>query len=288
MPIEIVKVGSRQSPLARLQAENAISLIDYPAKVVTMLEVADEDLSRPVHEMGGKGMFCTRLEQALLNKSIDCAVHSAKDCATQETPGTELLGVIACGDPRDCVIGAHSLHDLPPGSRIGTSAPRRIEAIKLIRPDCVPVPVRGNIQTRLNKINSGEVDALILGKSVLDRLQLDVPHHVISPEVILPAAGAGKVVVQIRTGDIETKAIWYSVIDYKATQELWVERGVLAMIEGDCETAVGVQCMIDDHNQDMQLRATRYEDDSMEFMRLTGSLTDAPHMMQEMSQKLIG
>lgn len=288
MTTEVVKVGSRQSPLARLQAENAISLIDYPAKVVTMLEVADEDLSRPVHEMGGKGMFCTRLEQALLNNTIDCAIHSAKDCATEETAGTELLGVISRGDPRDCVIGAHSLHNLPSGSRIGTSAPRRIEAIRLIRPDCVVVPVRGNIQTRLNKINSGEVDALVLGQSVVDRLKLDVPHHTISPEVILPAAGAGKVVVQIRSGDIESKAIWYSVIDYTATQELWVERGVLALIEGDCETAVGVQCIIDDNREDMELRATRYEEDSMEFMRLTGALTDAPHMIQEMSQKLIG
>ena len=185
MNIEAVKVGSRQSPLARIQAENAISRIDYPAEIITMLEVADEDLTRPVHEMGGKGMFCTKLEKALLKNQIDCAIHSAKDCATIETEGTELLGVIYRGDPRDCVIGKHSLNQLPAGSRIGTSAPRRIEALKLIRPDCHVVEVRGNVNTRLNKINSGEVDALILGQSVIDRMGLDVPHHTISEEVIL-------------------------------------------------------------------------------------------------------
>ena len=286
MNIEAVKVGSRQSPLARIQAENAISRIDYPSEIITMLEVADEDLTRPVHEMGGKGMFCTKLEKALLKNQIDCAIHSAKDCATIETEGTELLGVVYRGDPRDCVIGKHSLNQLPAGSRIGTSAPRRIEALKLIRPDCHVVEVRGNVNTRLNKINSGEVDALILGQSVIDRMGLDVPHHTISKEVILPAAGAGKVVVQVRKDDLHIKGIWYPAIDWLASQELWIERGVLRSIDGDCHTAVGVQAKVYEDTQGLELRATSITDDGMEFFRLQGDLTDAPAMIEEMSIKI--
>ena len=286
MQIEVVKVGSRQSPLARLQADNAISRIDYPAEIITMLEVADEDLSRPVHEMGGKGMFCTKLEKALINRQIHCAIHSAKDCATIETPGTELLGVVYRGDPRDCVIGDHSLHQLPAGSRIGTSAPRRIEAIRLIRPDCQVVEVRGNVNTRLNKLRDKQVDALILGQSVIDRMGLDVPHHTISEEVILPAAGAGKVVVQVRADDLQTKAIWYPAIDWLASQELWIERGVLRAVEGDCHTVVGVKAKVDEAEQSLELRATSITDDGMEFFRLEGDLTDAPAMIEEISIKI--
>ena len=286
MNVEVVKVGSRQSPLARIQADNAISRIDYPAKIVTMLEVADEDLSRPVHEMGGKGMFCTKLEQALLKQQIDCAIHSAKDCATIETAGTELLGVIYRGDPRDCVIGKHNLHQLPPGSRIGTSAPRRIEAIRLIRPDCEVIEIRGNVNTRLNKLNTGEVDALILGQSVIDRMALDVPHHTISEDVILPAAGAGKVVVQTRAEDMQTKAIWYPAIDWLASQELWIERGVLRAVEGDCQTAVGVRAKVQPDTQSSELRATSIVSDGMEFFRLEGDLQDAPAMIEEIAIKI--
>lgn len=286
MTLDTIKVGSRQSPLARIQAETAISRIDYPAEIVTMLEEADMDLSRPVHEMGGKAMFCTKLEQALLSNKIDCAIHSAKDCATVETAGTDLLGVIYRGDPRDCVIGDHSLHNLPAGSRIGTSAPRRIQAIQLIRPDCEVVPIRGNVNTRLNKLHSGEVDALILGQSVIDRMGLNVPHHTISEEVILPAAGAGKVVVQTRSDDLNAKAIWYPAVDFIATQELWIERGVLSAINGDCHTAVGVRAKVDPGTHDLELRATSIEQDGMEFFRLIGHLSDAPAIIEEMAQKI--
>ena len=286
MDIEAVKVGSRQSPLARLQAENAITKIDYPAEIITMLEVADEDLTRPVHEMGGKGMFCTKLEKSLLKKQIDCAIHSAKDCATLETEGTELLGVVYTGDPRDCLIGKHSLQELPTGSKIGTSAPRRIEALQFIRPDCQVVQVRGNINTRLNKIKSGEVDALILGQSVIDRMSLDVTHHTISEEVILPAAGAGKVVVQVRSDDMHTKAIWYPAIDWLSSQELWIERGVLRAVEGDCHTAIGVKATVSEASQEVELRATSIVDEGIQFFQLFGDLTDAPAMIEEMSIKI--
>jgi hydroxymethylbilane synthase len=284
---DIVKVGSRQSPLAVIQAEHAISKIDYPAEVITMLAEADLDLSRPVHEMGGKGMFCTKLEQALLSNRIDCAVHSAKDCATQETAGTDLLGVIYTGDSRDCVIGDYSLHDLPAGSRIGTSAPRRTEAIKIIRPDCTVLPIRGNINTRLNKWKAGEVDALVLGQSVIDRMKLNVPHHTVDQDVILPAAGAGKVVIQIRSNDSTAKATWYPAVDFSATQELWIERGVLRAIDGDCHTAVGLKASVDTHNDDLQLEAMSVQNDQLKFFKLQGALSDAPAMMEEMSIKIL-
>jgi len=284
---DTIRVGSRQSPLAIIQAQDAVSKIDYPADIVTMLEIADQDLSRPVHEMGGKGMFCTKLEQALLNNQIDCAVHSAKDCATQETAGTDLLGVIYTGDARDCVIGDHALEDLPPGSIIGTSAPRRTEAIKIIRPDCVVMPVRGNINTRLNKIKTGEVDALILGHSVVDRMKLDVPHHVIEEHTILPAAGAGKVVIQIRSNSDMAKATWYPAVDFSSTQELWIERGVLRAINGDCHTAVGVRARVNTQHNELQLQAMCVQDHELKFFRLSGNLSDAPAMIEEMAIKIL-
>lgn len=285
--IDQIRVGSRQSPLARIQTETAISRIDYPVQIITMLEEADLDLTKPVHELGGKGMFCTKLEQALINHKIDCAVHSAKDCATVETPGTDLLGVVYRGDPRDCVIGDHSLHNLPAGSRIGTSAPRRIQAIKLIRPDCEVVAVRGNVNTRLNKLYAGEVDALILGQCVVDRMGWTQPHHTISEDVILPAAGAGKVVVQIRSNDSISKAIWYPALDFVATQELWIERGILRMLNGDCHTAVGVRARIDPATHDLEIRTTHFDSEGMQFIRRSGRLTDAPQMMEEISEKIV-
>lgn len=263
----VYKVGSRQSDLAMIQTQWALQGVPVPISIKQIISTGDMVTDRPLSEVGGKGAFCRELEQALLAGEVDCVIHSAKDVPTVIQTGTTLLGCVwQRGDRRDCVLSAYGhFTEIPSYSRVGTSSARRAAQFKLLRPDVDVVTLRGNIGTRLKKLINGEYSAILMAECAVQRLRLlDTQNnwnhptwsgqHIILPtELMLPAAGAGCVVVQIRERDQRSWDLWQPFLLPKETIELWCERDVLAGINGDCDTAAGVMALV--RNQNVHIEA---------------------------------
>ena len=266
MKNSVYTVGSRQSDLAMVQTQWALMGLPVPTLIKQIVSTGDRVLDRPLSEVGGKGAFCRELEQELLAGKVDCVIHSAKDVPTQIEPGTTLLGCVwQRGDRRDCVLSAYGhISQIPSYSRVGTSSARRAAQFKLLRPDVDVVTLRGNIGTRLKKLINGEYSAIIMAECVVQRLHLldtvnnwnhptwSGQHWCLDPQLMLPAAGAGCVVVQIREKDQRSWDLWQPFLLPKETVELWCERAVLAGINGDCDTAAGVVAHVNNHTVRIQ------------------------------------
>lgn len=266
MKNSVYTVGSRQSDLAMVQTQWALMGLPVPTLIKQIVSTGDRVLDRPLSEVGGKGAFCRELEQELLAGEVDCVIHSAKDVPTQIEPGTTLLGCVwQRGDRRDCVLSAYGhISQIPSYSRVGTSSARRAAQFKLLRPDVDVVTLRGNIGTRLKKLINGEYSAIIMAECAVQRLHLldtvnnwnhptwSGQHWCLDPQLMLPAAGAGCVVVQIREKDQRSWDLWQPFLLPKETVELWCERAVLAGINGDCDTAAGVVAHVNNHTVRIQ------------------------------------
>ena len=221
--------------VARLRALDA-SLDLEELQVVT---TGDKIQDRPLSEVGGKGLFVKEIEEALLDGRADLAVHSIKD-----VPGVVPARlVIACvpkrEDPRDVLVSPQygTLAALPLGARVGTSSLRRAVALKAVRPDLVITPLRGNVDTRLRKVDEGEHDAIVLARAGLVRLGLEArATEILSPEVSLPAVGQGALGIECREDDAATRAHLAGLHDPEASVCVAAERGVLIALEGDCKT----------------------------------------------------
>lgn len=269
----VYMVGSRQSDLAMVQTQWALQGLTIPIEIKQIVSTGDLVLDRPLSEVGGKGAFCRELEQALLAGQVDCVIHSAKDVPTQIQPGTTLLGCVwQRGDRRDCVLSAYGhFTEIPSYSRVGTSSARRAAQFKLLRPDVDVVTLRGNIGTRLKKLINGEYSAILMAECAVQRLNLldtqnnwnhptwSGQHWCLDPQLMLPAAGAGCVVVQIRERDQRSWDLWQPFLLPKETIELWCERAVLAGINGDCDTAAGVVAQVT--NQNVKIQAGWWDQD---------------------------
>jgi hydroxymethylbilane synthase len=224
--------------VARLRATDT-SLEARELQVVTS---GDRIQDRPLSEVGGKGLFVKEIEEALLERRADFAVHSMKD-----VPGTLPSGLIlACVPPREdardaLVAPKHGTLDaLPRGGTVGTSSLRRAVAIAAYRPDLKVVPLRGNVDTRLRKLDAGGCDGIVLARAGLVRLGLEArATQVLSIEVSLPAPGQGALGVECRADDAETRSLLARVHDPEAAICVAAERGVLLAVGGDCKTPLG-------------------------------------------------
>src|SRR3569833_1748678 len=207
----LLRIGTRGSPLALVQA-NLVRRLLAPAhgadeaalEVVTIKTTGDAIQDRPLSEVGGKGLFTKEIEEALLTERIDIAVHSAKDMPTISQPGLLLAACLAREDPRDAFISlkAKSLADLPQGAHLGTASLRRQAIVMAARPNLKVTPLRGNVETRLRKLESGEVDATLLAMAGLNRLGLS--QHVTRArtlEEFLPAVAQGAIGIETRGDD---------------------------------------------------------------------------------------
>ena len=272
----MLKIGTRGSPLAIRQADGAGSGLVQPYQLVQIKSQGDIDQKTPIHEMGGKHVFCSAIEEKLLSGEIDCAIHSAKDMATEVTEGTEVLGCVwNVGDRRDALVGPFENFDsIPRGYRIGTSAPRRAKMLTDQRADLRFVPIRGNIQTRLDLINKQEVDGIIMAKCAIDRLGIKVQHAPMPETELLPAAGQGKVVVQIRSDDVRMKDIWSPQILEWPTIELMAERYLLELVGGDCHTAIGVTADARPDRGLIQIRCSYHDETKAHHIQEIGELSD--------------
>ena len=248
MSTEIVKIGTRGSPLALAQAHETRSRLmaatgrpECDFAIVVIKTSGDMILDRPLSEVGGKGLFTKEIETALLDGSIDLAVHSSKDMPTQLPDGLFISAFLPREDVRDAFLSptAKSLADLPNGARVGTSSLRRRAMVRRLRPDLEVVEFRGNVQTRLKKLGDGVADATLLAFAGLKRLgQEAVATSLIATEDFLPAVGQGAICIESRTGDDTTNAMIAKIHHAETAVALTLERAFLAELDGSCRTPI--------------------------------------------------
>jgi hydroxymethylbilane synthase len=228
----LVRVGSRGSRLALTQAERALSSLRAPGielALVPITTAGDRDRSRPFGEIGSRGVFVKELEEALLERRIDVAVHSAKDLTATNPEGLAIGAYLRREDPRDALCGAAELR---PGMRIGTASVRRKAQLLALDPTLSIEPLRGNIDTRLRKRGERGLDAIVLAACGLDRLGLghEIGHR-FDPEVMLPEAGQGALALQVRAGE---EGLVVAADDPETRDHVEAERAVVATVGGGC------------------------------------------------------
>ena len=231
---------------SRLMA--AHNLPEDAFEIVVIKTSGDQIQDRPLSEVGGKGLFTKEIEEALLDGRIDLAVHSSKDMPTVLPDGLAITAFLPREDVRDAFISpkAKTLMDLPNGAVVGSSSLRRQAMIKRVRPDIDVVMYRGNLQTRLRKLEEGEVDATLLAHAGLRRLGLGhVVTSVIEPEDFLPAVGQGAICIESRIDDDKTLSLLLAIDDPDTKVRLSAERAFLAVLDGSCRTPIGGLATLD-------------------------------------------
>jgi hydroxymethylbilane synthase len=244
----ILRLGTRGSPLALAQArmvrEALASAHGWPADriaITTIRTSGDRIQDRPLAEAGGKGLFTKEIEEALLAGSIDLAVHSSKDMPTVLPPGLVLTAFLPREDVRDAFISrkAGSLAALPRGATLGTASLRRQAQALRQRPDLNIVPLRGNVETRLRRLDEGAADATLLALAGLKRLGLaDAATAVLDAEEFLPAVGQGAIGIETREDDGKTRALLDAINHAETATALATERAFLAVLDGSCRTPI--------------------------------------------------
>jgi len=254
----VLRIGSRGSPLALIQARAVQSRLAAAAgldsgriEIVAIRTTGDVVQDRPLAEAGGKGLFTKEIEEALIAGKIDLAVHSSKDLPTFLPAGLVLAGFLPREDPRDAFISrkAKTLRELAAGAVVGTASPRREALVKRFRPDLKVVTLRGNVETRLAKLDAGEVDATILAVAGLKRLGLLAEATaILDPDEFLPAVGQGAIGIETRADDANTRALVAKVDDPDTAIALAAERAFLAVLDGSCRTPIGGHAEINGEN----------------------------------------
>ncbi len=255
-------IASRESRLALWQAEHVAALLTsasgQPVSILGMTTRGDQILDRTLSKVGGKGLFVKELETALEEGRAHLAVHSLKDVPMELPEGFELATVMAREDPRDALVSSEvaSLDDLPAGAIVGTSSLRREAQLRARYPSLQIVPLRGNLDTRLAKLDRGDMQAIILAAAGLKRLGLaNRIRQVIPPEVMLPAAGQGALGIEIRAGDSATAELVSTLADQKTFLEVRAERAVSRALGGSCQVPLAAYCVMDPDGKTLFLRA---------------------------------
>ena len=245
----ILRIGTRGSPLALAQAEEvrgrlaAVACLEPDRiEIKVFRTTGDMVLDRPLADAGGKGLFTKEIEEALLAGAIDVAVHSAKDLPTFLPDGLVIAGFLPREDARDVFISrkAKTISDLPAGARVGTASPRRQAMVKRLRPDVAVTMLRGNVETRLRKVDDGEVDATVLAAAGLKRLGLmSAATAIFDADEFLPAVAQGAIAIETRTNDGKIRTLVAMVDDIDTATALAAERAFLAILDGSCRTPIG-------------------------------------------------
>ena len=236
-------IGSRGSRLALAQAEWVRARLrehGREARIEIVKTAGDRQSAAPLEAIGGEGLFVKEIQAALLEGTIDLAVHSYKDLPTATPPGLLIAAVPARADPRDYLVarGALTLRGLKTGAVVGTGSPRRAAQARRLRPDLAFVPLRGNVDTRLEKWRRGECDALILAAAGIARLSLEAEGRPLEASEMLPAVAQGALAIEARAGDAATIAAAGALTDPGAAAEVAAERAFLAALGGGCRAPI--------------------------------------------------
>jgi hydroxymethylbilane synthase len=251
---KVLRLGTRGSPLALAQARMvhgrlaAAHGLDPKQIVIEVIRTSGDQIQdRPLAEVGGKGLFTKEIEEALAAGHIDLAVHSAKDMPTVLPAGLVLAAFLPREDPRDVFVSrqARTLLALPPGAAVGTASLRRQAMVKRLRPDVRVVPLRGNVETRLRKLDDGIADATVLALAGLKRLGLEsAVASILEVDEFLPAVGQGAIAIETRENDAAIRTLLAPINDTDTEIALIAERAFLAVLEGSCRTPIGGHAMI--------------------------------------------
>jgi hydroxymethylbilane synthase len=278
-----LKLGTRGSDLAVAQADavaRSIQALGHKVELVK-IETAGDRARGPISDKGGKALWVEDIERALLEGSVDLAVHSAKDLPADLAEGLTIAAYPEREDPRDVFVGADGRRyaSLPAGTRVGTGSLRRIALLRSLRPELEPVPIRGNVPTRLRKLDAGQVDGLILAASGLIRLGLDDRIlDPLDPERYLPAGGQGALALEVRIDDAETHELISQLNEPGVAAQIRAERAFLFELGADCHTPIGVHATL--HGTRLRLRALVLAPDGND--RIEGSAegdTQAPETL---------
>jgi len=291
-----LRVGTRGSPLALVQARTvrarlaAASGVDEAAIELVIIRTSGDAIQdRPLAEVGGKGLFTKEIEEALLDHRIDFAVHSAKDMPTFSQAGLTLAACLEREDPRDVFISrkAAALADLPAGATLGTASLRRQAIAKRARGDLRVTPLRGNVETRLLKLDSGEVDATILALAGMKRLGL-TQHatRIMSTEEFLPAVGQGAIGIEARADDTATLAALARINHADTFAALSAERAFLGVLDGSCKTPISGHATLSGDTVSFRGLIARPDGASAHDIAATGHRADAIKICSEAARAL--
>src|SRR5713226_2542151 len=273
-----LRIGSRGSKLALWQANHVASLLrekGHSIEIEIIKTTGDKILDVSLAKVGTKGMFTKEIEEALADKRIDLAVHSLKDVPTELQPQFTLAAIMKREDPHDAFISVKysSIDELPRNAKVGTSSLRRQCQLKAMRPDLEVFPLRGNVDTRLRRLESGEYDAIILAAAGVLRLGLGT--HVrsrISADVMCPAVGQGALAIEIRRGDQQTKTLLSFLNDPDTRAAIDCERALLGSLGGGCQVPIGAYA--EKRGGRLYLRAMVGRPDGSQILREQADGTD--------------
>lgn len=292
---KLIRIATRKSALALWQAEFVKAQLehfhsDIRVKLVPMTTQGDIILDTPLAKIGGKGLFVKELEQAMLDGRADIAVHSMKDVPVEFPPELVLHVICEREDPRDAFVSNNfaNLDALPQGAIVGTSSLRRQCQIKALRPDLDIRDLRGNVNTRLAKLDDGQYDAIILAAAGLIRLEMkERIRDFIAPEVSLPANGQGAVGIECRIDDDVTKALLAPLEHTETRIRVNAERAMNRHLEGGCQVPIGAYALVD--GEHVHLRGLVGAIDGSEILRdqISGHVNDAEKLGIELAKKLL-
>jgi hydroxymethylbilane synthase len=295
--VTTLRLGTRRSALATVQTEAVAAVLrertDRDVELVPVTTAGDTSRAA-LTQIGGTGVFVGALREALLAGSVDVAVHSLKDLPTADAPGIRLAAVPRREDPRDALVARDglTLGELPAGSRVGTGSPRRAAQLRALGLGLEVVDVRGNVDTRLELVDRGEVDAVVLARAGLARLgRLDAVTEVLDPLQMLPAPGQGALAVECRADDTGTQDLLGTLDDRPARLAVTAERTLLATLEAGCSAPVGAygEPAEGEHVPELYLRAAVCAVDGSATVRLsaTGPLAEAERIGRDLAADLL-
>lgn len=288
-------IGTRQSLLALWQSNHIASLLrkQYPDCQVTLKKIVtkgDRILDVPLAQIGGKGLFTKEIETELLDGTVDLAVHSLKDMPTVLPEGLCLTAITTRANVGDAFVSNKytSFSELPQGAVLGTSSLRRKAQLLAVRPDLKIVDLRGNVDTRLRKLDEGQMDAIILAAAGLERLgHADRIREIIPTTVCLPAVGQGALAIECRSNNKEVREMLAFLNDLPTKQATDAERAFLGLIEGGCQVPIGVHAEVE--NDNVKIEAVIASLDGSKVLRnnITGPAVNAADLGRKLGQQML-
>lgn len=290
-----LKIATRESPLALWQANHVSALLqqlhpDLEVRLVSMSTEGDRFLSAPLSQAGGKGLFIKELEQALMNGDADLAVHSMKDVTVDFPEGLQLAAILPREDPRDAFISNSfdSLAALPEGAVVGTSSMRRRTQLLRLRPDLRISDLRGNVGTRLEKLDDGHYAAIILAAAGIKRLGLDQRvRDYLAPQDMIPAIGQGAIGIESRSNDDDTHALIRLLDDPLTHHLVEAERVISRRLYGGCQLPIAAHASATDDKVQMRAMVGRLDGSEVIRVERSGPLTDLGSLAQGVADDLL-